>query len=212
MYVPPAFAEADPVRIRSTIADARIANLITSTVEGLQATPLPLLLDVNEGEHGVLHGHMAKANPQWRCEPVGEALAIFMGVNAYITPSWYETKRETGKVVPTWNYVTVHAYGRVEFFEDPERLLAVVGRLTDHHEGTREMPWKVADAPADFIAAQLRGIVGVRMVISRLEAKVKMSQNRPERDRQGVAAGLAESERPSDRQVAALVRDAGAGR
>jgi transcriptional regulator len=205
MYVPPAFKDDDVASIRATIRAARLANLITATAEGPVATPLPLFLDETEGEHGTLYGHLAKANPQWRLAPIGEALAIFMGPEAYVTPSWYATKQETGKVVPTWNYIAVHAYGPVEFFQEPERLLDVVTRLTNKHEGSRAKPWAVGDAPADFIAAQLKGIVGLRIPVVRLEGKRKMSQNRPEADRVGVAAGLTASENPEDRQVAPLI-------
>jgi transcriptional regulator len=206
MYIPPAFKDDDIENIRAAIRDARLANLVTSTADGLVATPLPLLLDESEGPHGTLYGHVAKANPQWRMPPIGEALAIFMGPEAYVTPSWYVTKQETGKVVPTWNYIAVHAYGPVEFFEAPERLLDVVTRLTTRHETPRENPWAVGDAPADFIAAQLRGIVGLRIPVTRFEGKRKMSQNRPAGDRLGVAAGLAASEHSRDREVAALIR------
>ena len=148
---------------------------------------------------------MAKANPQWRLEPLGDALAIFAGPEAYVTPSWYATKQETGKVVPTWNYIAVHAYGPVEFFHEPERLLEAVTRLTNRQEKPRAEPWAVSDAPADFIAAQLRGIVGVRIPVVRFEGKRKMSQNRPEADRIRVAAGLAASDKPQDREVAPLI-------
>jgi transcriptional regulator len=168
-------------------------------------TPLPLFFDESEGEHGVLYGHLAKANPHWRSVSIGEAVAVFMGPDAYITPSWYAVKRETGKVVPTWNYVTVHAHGPVEFFDDPQRLTEVVTRLTRLYEEPRAEQWHVTDAPADYIAAQLRGIVGVRLPITRLEGKKKMSQNRPDADRQGVAAGLANSELPSEREAAKLI-------
>lgn len=205
MYIPPAFRDDDLAGLHATIRAARLANLVTATDEGLIATPLPFILDDTEGEHGVLYGHVAKANLQWKTSPVGDAMTIFMGPDAYVTPSWYETKQETGKVVPTWNYVAVHAYGPVEFFQDPERLLDAVTRLTRLHEGSRARPWDVSDAPADFVAAQLRGIVGVRMPITRIEGKRKMSQNRSEADRRGVAAGLGESERPSDRDVAKLI-------
>jgi transcriptional regulator len=205
MYVPPAFKEDDLDTIRATIRAARLANLVTATAEGPVATPLPLFLDEREGERGVLYGHVAKANPQWRLVPTGEALAIFMGPEAYVTPSWYATKQETGKVVPTWNYVAVHAYGPVEFFQEADRLLGVVTRLTNMQEASRAKPWAVCDAPADFIAAQLRGIVGVRIPVTRFEGKRKMSQNRPEADRIGVAAGLAESDEPRDREVASLI-------
>jgi transcriptional regulator len=132
---------------------------------------------------------------------------IFMGPDAYVTPSWYATKRETGKVVPTWNYVTVHAYGAVEFFDDAERLLRAVTRLTNHHEGTRQEPWKVSDAPDAYIAAQLKGIVGVEVSISRLEGKRKLSQNRSADDRTGVTEGLAGSTHENEQAVAALMKD-----
>ncbi len=209
MYIPPAFLDTDLPSIHATMREARLANLVTSTAQCLISTPLPLFLDETEGEHGVLYGHLARANPQWKEPPTADALAIFMGPDAYVTPAWYETKRETGKVVPTWNYVAVHAYGPVEFFEDAERLLAVVTRLTNLYEGPRaEMgaePWAVSDAPPDFIKSQLRGIVGLRLPITRLDGKRKMSQNRNAQDRAGVVEGLSESTRPSDRIVAELI-------
>lgn len=205
MYIPPAFKDDDIDSIWATIRGARLASLVTATADGPLATLLPLLLDETEGEHGTLYGHLARANPQWHLAPIGDALAIFTGPDAYVTPSWYATKQETGKVVPTWNYIAVHAYGPVEFFQEPERLLDVVTRLTNKHEGSRAKPWAVGDAPADFIAAQLRGIVGFRIPVVRFEGKRKMSQNRPEPDRVGVAVGLAASENPLDRQVARLI-------
>lgn len=205
MYIPPAFREDDPVTLHTIMQDARLANLVTATADGLMATPLPLFLVSSEGEHGTLYGHLARANPQWMLPPTGNAMAIFMGRDAYVTPSWYATKREHGKVVPTWNYVTVHAYGPVEFFDDPDRLLDVVTRLTNLHERRRTEPWAVTDAPESFIHAQLKGIVGLRLPIMRLEGKRKMSQNRSDADRRGVAAGLAESELPSERDTAMLI-------
>jgi len=205
MYVPPAFRDDDLASLHATIRAARLANFVTATEGGLMATPLPMMLDPGEGAHGVLYGHLAKANPQWTAAPVGEAMVIFMGPDAYVSPSWYATKRETGKVVPTWNYVAVHAYGVPEFFEDADRLLALVTRLTGLHEAPRAEPWAVSDAPEAFIAAQLRGIVGIRLPVARLEGKRKLSQNRNAEDRAGVAQGLAESARESDRIVAGLI-------
>lgn len=205
MYMPPAFNDHDRGSLHATIRAARLANLVTATAEGPQVTPLPLLLDPDEGEYGTLYGHLARGNPQWRMPVLGEAVAVFMGPDAYITPSWYATKRDTGKVVPTWNYVTVHAHGPAEFFDDAERLLAAVTRLTRRHEGERASPWEVSDAPADYIASQLRGIVGLRMPITRLEGKRKMSQNRSEADRRGVAAGLAASSRPEEQLAARMI-------
>jgi len=205
MYTPPAFKEDDPSELRRIMRAVRLPTLVTATAEGLVATPLPLFLDEAEGEFGTLHGHMAKANPQWRLAPIGDAMAVYSGPDAYVSPSWYATKREHGKVVPTWNYVAVHAYGPVEFYEDEERLRDVVGRVTDLNEGPRPEPWAVTDAPEAFLRAQLRGIVGVRIAIARIEGKRKMSQNRPDADREGVAAGLAASEREGDRAVAAMI-------
>jgi transcriptional regulator len=205
MYTPPAFRDDDRQSLLATIRAARLANFVTATADGPMASPLPLFLDESDGEHGVIHGHLAKANPQWRVPPLGDALAIFMGPDAYVTPAWYAAKQETGKVVPTWNYVAVHAYGPVEFFDDPARLLDVVSRLTDLHEGGRALPWAVSDAPPDFVRAQLNGIVGLRMPVARLEGKRKMSQNRNAADRAGVSAGLAASARASDREVAGLI-------
>ena len=205
MYIPPAFREEDLAALHATMREARLANLVTATTEGLAATPLPLLLSPVEGRYGTLYGHVARANPQWKLPPAGDAMALFMGPDAYITPSWYATKREHGKVVPTWNYVAVHAYGPAEFFEDADRLLDVVTRLTNRHERPRSEPWAVTDAPDAFIAAQLKGIVGLRMPITRIEGKRKMSQNRSEADRTGVAAGLAASELAADRDAAKLI-------
>lgn len=185
--------------------EARLSTLVTATSEGLIATPLPLILDESEGEHGVLYGHLAKANPQWKLPATGEALAIFSGPDAYVTPSWYAAKREHGKVVPTWNYVAVHAYGQAEFFEDEDRLREVVTRLTNLYEHPRAEPWAVTDAPEVFIKSQLKGIVGLRLPVSHIEGKRKMSQNRSAEDRDGVAQGLMSSERITDRMVSALI-------
>ncbi|TIO15761.1 MAG: FMN-binding negative transcriptional regulator [Mesorhizobium sp.] len=205
MYIPPAFRDDNRESLMATIRAARLATLVTATAEGPQATPLPLLLNESEGEHGTIYGHVAKANPQWRAPVLGDGLAIFMGPDAYVTPAWYQTKQETGKVVPTWNYLAVHAYGPIDFFEDADRLLEIVTRLTNLHEGGRPSPWSVSDAPPDFIQAQLKGIVGFRMPITRLQGKRKMSQNRNAADRAGVATGLAASDRPWDRDVAQLI-------
>ncbi|THK36408.1 FMN-binding negative transcriptional regulator [Ensifer sp. MPMI2T] len=205
MYTPPVFREDDRTTLHAMVREARLCHFVTATADGLIATPLPLFLDPDEGEHGTLHGHLAKANPQWKTPPIGDAMAIFTGPDAYITPSWYASKREHGKVVPTWNYAAVHAYGPVEFYDDTERLLAVVTRLTDLHEQERPKRWAVSDAPEAFVQAQLKGIVGLRMPITRIEGKRKMSQNRPAADRAGVAEGLADSERVSDRIVAGLI-------
>lgn len=205
MYLPPHFRDEDLPGVQAMMQATRLPTLVTATADGLIGTPLPLILDMDEAPHGVLYGHVSKANPHWKTAPVGDAMAIFMGPDAYISPSWYATKQETGKVVPTWNYVAVHAYGPIEFFEDADPLLAIVTRLTAKHEQGRDKPWAVSDAPEDFIRAQLKGIVGLRLRITRLDAKRKMSQNRNEADRAGVIAGLSASTDARDRDAAALI-------
>jgi len=188
---------------------APFADLITVGKDGLDATPLPLMLDPADGPQGSLIGHIARANPQWRTTDVAqEVLAIFSGPDSYISPSYYETKRLSGKVVPTWNYVTIHVRGRISFFHEPEALLDLVRRLTEQHEGGRAAPWAVSDAPPDFIQSQLRGIVGLRVEITALTGKWKMSQNRSPADRAGVVAGLRADGGPKAEAVAAAVAEA----
>ena len=205
MYMPPHFKIDELGAIHAAMRMSRLATLVTATADGLIGTPLPLILDEGEGQYGTLYGHVARPNPQWKAPVIGEAMAIFTGPDAYVTPSWYAAKAEHGKVVPTWNYVAVHAYGAAEFFEDADRVLDVVTRLTALYENSRAEAWQVSDAPADFIKAQLRGIVGFRMPITRIDAKRKMSQNRKLEDRVGVVAGLSDSDDPVDREVAAMI-------
>lgn len=200
MYVPPAFQETRPDILHAAIRATGLAILVTTGPDGLIASHVPLLLDPDTGAQGTLHGHLARANPQARA--TGEALAIFPGPDAYITPSWYATKQQDGKVVPTWNYVAVHATGPMEWYDGPQRLHDLVTRLTAHHEAPRGKPWAVADAPADYVAGMLRGIIGFSIAIARLEGKWKLSQNRPPADRAGVVAGLTEQGRTD---VAALI-------
>ena len=193
MYLPPHFKEDRLPVLHEAIRHWPLATLITYGKEGMIASHLPLMIDPDAGASGTLFGHLARANPQWRSfDPTVEALAVFTGPEAYITPSWYATKRETGKVVPTWNYAAVHAYGPITFIDDADRLLSIVTRLTKTHESKRAVPWAVSDAPADFVRGQLKGIIGIELPIARLEGKWKMSQNRNAADRAGVAAGLAE--------------------
>jgi transcriptional regulator len=206
VYAPPHFRENRVEVLHAAIRAAPFANLVTMGNEGLDATPLPLMLDLSDGAQGSLIGHVARANPQWRTtDGAHEALVIFSGADGYITPSYYETKRLTGKVVPTWNYVTVHVRGRITFSQEPDVLLDLVRRLTDRHEGERAAPWAVSDAPADFIASQLRAIVGVRVEITALTGKWKMSQNRSPADRAGVVAGLRADGGPAAEAVADAV-------
>ena len=203
MYVPPLFKEDRIDVLHAAIRRTGLATLVTLGTDGLIASHVPMLLDAEPAPYGTLLGHVARPNPQARGAVSGvQALAIFQGPDAYITPSWYATKRETGKVVPTWNYVAIHAYGPVEFFDDTERLRAIVTRLTDRQESTRAEPWAVTDAPAEFTDVMLKGIVGFALPIARLEGKWKMSQNRPAQDRAGVVDGLQEDGRED---VAALI-------
>lgn len=190
MYLPQAFA-VDAGQTRQLLAELTAGDLVTATDEGILASYLPLLLDPGQGAHGVLLGHLARLNPQWRHRPHGEALVIARGPDGYVSPSWYPSKAEHGRVVPTWNYSTVHVYGELVVHDDVTWLEDVVRRLTDRHEAARPEPWSVDDAPPAFLAGQLRAIVGVELVVSRVEAKVKMSQNRPAADVDGVVAGLA---------------------
>jgi transcriptional regulator len=200
VYLPPLFREDRIDAMHDAIRRSGLATLVTTTADGLIASHVPMLLDPDPAPYGTLVGHLARPNPQGR-GAVGEALAIFLGVDAYITPSWYATKRATGKVVPTWNYVAIHAHGPIEFFNDRERLRDVVTRLTERHEAARDAPWAVTDAPADFIDGMLNGIVGFVLPIRRLEGKWKMSQNRPGEDRAGVVAGLEAEERQDVAQL-----------
>ena len=191
MYIPPHFKEERIDVLHAAIRSAGPATLVSMTPDGLFASHAPLLLDPDPTPYGTLVGHLSKANPHVRlADPAQQTLVIFHGLNAYITPSYYAAKQEHGKVVPTWNYVAIHAYGRLETFDDPALLLDVVTRLTDLHELPRAAPWAVSDAPGSFVQGMLRGIVGVRLPIARLEGKFKMSQNRPAPDQSGVIDGL----------------------
>lgn len=205
MYTPPAFKVEDKAEVHALMRAARSATLVTATADGLKGTLLPMMIDAEEGPYGTLYAHLARANEQWKQPVLGDALAIFNGPEAYISPNWYATKQETHKVVPTWNYASVHAYGPVAFFEDAERLHDVVARLTNLHEATQAQPWSVSDAPPEFVQAQLRGIVGLRMPITRWDAKKKMSQNRNAADRTGARAGLLQSSNAEDHAVAAMI-------
>jgi transcriptional regulator len=191
VYVPAHFKEGRIDALHDLIRSSGLATLVSMTAEGLIASHAPLMLDPDPGPYGTLIGHLAKANPHARTvDPTVQTLVIFQGPDGYITPSYYAAKREHGKVVPTWNYIAVHAYGTLEVFDDPARLLGVVTRLTERNETPRAEPWAVSDAPNDFVQGMLRGIVGIALPIVRLEGKVKMSQNRPAADIAGVIEGL----------------------
>ncbi len=191
MYRPPAFDEKDPAELARLIATTRLAILVGDGPDGLSADHVPLLFDPARGPHGTLVGHLARANPRAAAQADGgRVLAIFAGPDAYVSPGWYPSKREAGKAVPTWNYEAVHVHGRLRLVDDRDRLLDIVTRLSEVHESGRAEPWSVADAPADFIAAHLKGIVGFEIEIERWEGKRKLSQNRSTADREGVIAGL----------------------
>ena len=204
MYLPSAFRQDDLAELHAQLQASPFALLTSAGATGVQASHLPLLLAPDEGEFGTLYGHFARANPHWRDLQGGaEALAVFSGPDAYISPGWYPAKAEHGKVVPTWNYIAVHARGPVELIEEPERLLQIVSRLSDQHESGRERPWAVSDAPREYIDSMLRAIVGFALPIRRLEGKWKLGQNRSAADQAGVRDGLAASTSPGDRELAA---------
>ena len=204
MYLPSAFRQDDLAELHAQMQASPFALLTSAGAAGVQASHLPLLLAPDEGEFGTLYGHFARANPHWRDLQGGaEALAVFSGPDAYISPGWYPAKAEHGKVVPTWNYIAVHARGPVELIEEPERLLQIVSRLSDQHESGRERPWAVSDAPRDYLDSMLRAIVGFALPIRRLEGKWKLGQNRSAADQAGVRDGLAASPSPGDRELAA---------
>jgi transcriptional regulator len=208
MYTPKAFEVTDLPLLHTAMQQAGLAILVTMTSGGLVATHLPLLLDTTKGLYGTLTGHVSRANQQWKeTEPSAEALVIFPGLDSYVTPTWYPAKQETGRVVPTWNYAAIHAYGPITFFEDAERLRTVVTELTTQHEAALPAPWKVTDAPATYIDAQLKAIVGFELPITRLEGKQKFNQNRSREDREGVIAGLRELKDPRKTQVAELMEE-----
>ena len=207
MYTPSAFALEDLPELQQQMLGSRLALLVTHGEQGLQASHLPLLLQVDEGPHGTLYGHFARANRQWQeLQGGAEALVIFAGADAYVSPGFYPSKAEHGKVVPTWNYIAVHAYGTAEVFTDTERLRHLVGALTERHESARAQPWKLADAPTDYIDGMLKAIVGFAIPIDRLEGKRKLSQNRSPADIAGVREGLAASPDVNDQTLAQLMR------
>jgi transcriptional regulator len=206
MYVPPHFKEDRVEVLHETIRKRGIGTLVTFERGEMIASHVPMLIDPEPAPYGTLIGHVSRGNPQGRAvDGAVETLAIFLGAEAYVTPSWYATKRETGKVVPTWNYVAVHAYGKVRFFSDKDRLLNIVRRLTATHEAGRAEPWAVSDAPADFVDGLLKGIVGFELPIRRLEGKWKMSQNRPAEDRAGVVEGLRADDETEVAEIVAAV-------
>lgn len=207
MYIPRLNAEQDTEVLHAFIEAHPFATLVTAS-GGLFATHLPLVLRPKDGPLGTLEGHVARANPHHTLAAgATDALVIFTGAHAHITPSWYPSKLEGGRVVPTWNYVAVHAYGIARFRDDAEFLRPHLARLTERHEAARGSEWRTDTPPAEYLSQQLRAIVGVVIEMSRLEGKWKMSQNRPEGDVKGVVDGLRRSGDAGDAEVAEIVEE-----
>jgi transcriptional regulator len=210
------FEVDDPAALLGELCAVVPATLVTHGSGGFRASILPMLFDRDDGAHGMLRGHLARGNPQWReieasvaagGDGAGEALAIFDGPDAYVSPAWYEEKRLTGRVVPTWNYVTVQAHGTISTIHDPDWLIPHVGRLVARHEAGRPDPWSLTDAPEDYVRTQARAIVGLEIRIARLEAKEKLTQNRSVPDIDGTIGGLSAGI-PRERAVAEAMRRA----
>lgn len=210
VYVPEHFAELRPEAMHRLIAAFPLATLVTVGADGIAANHIPLQLDPTRGEFGTLIGHVARSNEVWReGEHRGESLAVFKSSDAYISPNWYASKRETHEVVPTWNYAVVHAYGALIVHEDDKWVRGVVGRLTKTMEASRPVPWKMADAPADYLKGMLGNIVGIEMPVSRMTGKWKVSQNRSVADRASASAGLRSTGDPGDAEMAELIEASG---
>ena len=207
MYTPTQFKVEDVAEAHTLMRAHPFAILITQGADGMFATHLPTILKMGGPANlGRIECHVARPNPQWRnFAPDTDALMIFQGPEAYIRPGWYPSKAEHDKVVPTWNYAVAHAYGRLEVVQDPAWLLTHVSELSQQQEAPYRAPWSTADAPENFLTMLARGIVGLKLAITRLEAKAKMSQNREPRDRAGVVHGLGKRAEGQDAQVAALV-------
>lgn len=212
MYQPPHFVETRLDVLHALIRAHPLGLLVSNGTDGPIANPLPFLLDADAGPHGRLRAHLAKANPQWRTISENTeipVLVVFQGAESYVTPSWYQTKRETGKVVPTWNYAVVQVRGRARIVDDKEWLAGQIAELTTIHEAPRAEPWQVTDAPAPFIEAQIKGIIGLEIEIIEISGKWKVSQNRPIADRVGVANGLQAGGDTPAAKMAHLVRQFG---
>lgn len=210
MYQPPHFKETRQDVLHGLIRAHPLGLLISNGDDGPVANAIPFLLDADIGPNGRLRAHLAKANPQWRLladNPGSPVLVVFQGADAYVTPSWYETKRETGKVVPTWNYAIVQVRGTVSVVEDTAWIARQITELTAFQEGDRKLPWAVTDAPETYIQSQIKGIIGLELTITGIDGKWKVSQNRPVADRVGVAEGLdTEASSGDAHEMAGMVR------
>jgi transcriptional regulator len=211
MYTPTHFDETRPEALHPLVRDHPLGLLITQGAQGLDANPIPFLLDAQDGRPGVLRAHVARANPVWHeARTDVQALVVFQGPQAYISPNWYPGKAEHGKAVPTWNYIHVQARGQLVVRDDVAWLRELVTRLTQRHEATQARPWAVGDAPAEYIEAMLRAIVGIEIPLDSLRGKWKMSQNQPAANRGGVSRGLREQADEQALAVAAWVERGGA--
>jgi transcriptional regulator len=206
LYMPPHFHQTDRAQIKADIAAIGFATLITASEQGPIISHVPLLLRDDGSELGVLIGHLARGNPQWKTSDLTKpAVAVFMGPQAYVSPSWYPSKQTDPKVVPTWNYAVVHVSGHLDVFEDSDQLLSDLTSLTEKHEQRVGSDWQTSDAPRDFLIRQTKGIVGIRLKIQTFEAKSKLSQNRAAGDQANVQAMLGKSDNAADQAVAAAM-------
>jgi transcriptional regulator len=206
MYVPKHFEETNAAVLHALIKSHPLGAWVTQTASGLLANHIPFLLDAERGPHGTLVGHVARVNDVWQeFSATLESVVIFQGVESYITPSWYPSKHAHGKAVPTWNYAVVHAYGLPRAVDDRDWLLKHISQLTDAQEASNALPWKVTDAPREYVERMLDAIVGIEIPIARIVGKWKVSQNRPESDRLGVIAGLMARGDARSKEMASLV-------
>lgn len=213
MYIPKHYEKSDLAELHALIDEHPLGTWVTIGDSSLVANHIPFLIDSQHGEFGTLVGHVARANPIWRSLAAGnESLVIFQGPDAYVSPSWYASKMEHGKVVPTWNYAAVHAHGAARAFDGQASLMSLVERLSAKHESGRADPWKVSDAPADYIARRLEAIVGIEIPIRRIEGKWKVSQKESPPDRRGIVAGLEGQARPGSAAIARLMANPTAGK
>jgi transcriptional regulator len=207
MYLPAHFEESRTEVLHRLIGDYGLGALVTLSAGALEANHIPFEIDPEPAPYGILRAHVARGNPVWREFAKDlDALVVFQGAQAYISPNWYPSKQESGQVVPTYNYMVVHAYGPLKIVDDAAWLRALVGRLTDRYEGSQAAPWKVADAPDAYIEKMLGAIVGIEIPINKLVGKWKTSQNRPAADRAGVVAGLQQQGGENAEAMAAAVQ------
>lgn len=206
MYCPSQFQENSPAALSSLIEQFPLATIVRNSADGLTADHIPLLYEAATDSAGKLIGHVAKANPLWQLPSHQELLVVFQGPSTYISPNWYVTKHETGKVVPTWNYAVVHAHCSLTVLHDPQQVLKIVTALTDHHEASQAHPWHVADAPREYIEKILENIVGIELKINRVQGKWKVSQNQSMPNQQSVVQGLLVEGTDAQTQMASLVQ------